>query len=90
MRRGSKVEMNVPLYRDVNTTKQPLPLPSVPSALPAPLQKPYTIYMDSMAFGMGCCCLQVTIVPRALLISSLLSNVAILMTPEHFMTNWVF
>ncbi|CAK9106752.1 Glutamate--cysteine ligase catalytic subunit (GCS heavy chain) (Gamma-ECS) (Gamma-glutamylcysteine synthetase) [Durusdinium trenchii] len=46
-RRGSKVDIRVPLYQDVKTpefqtTKDP------------------QIHMDCMAFGMGCCCLQVT------------------------------
>mmetsp|Transcript_3846 Transcript_3846/g.5370 ORF Transcript_3846/g.5370 Transcript_3846/m.5370 type:complete len:675 (-) Transcript_3846:30-2054(-) len=65
-RKGSKVEIAVPLYQDVNTTKEPLPIlpPSTPYQQQYPLPdcatKPNTIYADSMAFGMGCCCLQTT------------------------------
>ncbi|CAM9306203.1 unnamed protein product [Chrysoparadoxa australica] len=50
-RRQAKVQIEVPLYRDVNT--------------PEFLQQdaagaPPVIDMDCMAFGMGCCCLQLT------------------------------
>jgi len=57
MRRGSKVEINVPLFQDKNTQHTPLPIPNSPLNPP---QLPNNIYMDSMAFGMGCCCLQCT------------------------------
>lgn len=43
VRRGSAVEINVPLFRDENTP-----------------ESEDMIKMDAMAFGMGCCCLQVT------------------------------
>ncbi|KAG2207704.1 hypothetical protein INT47_011824 [Mucor saturninus] len=67
-RRGAKVQINMPIYHDVNTPK-PFYDPTVPwdrdlfkhdveakngAALPD------HIYMDAMAFGMGCCCLQIT------------------------------
>ncbi|ORY31829.1 glutamate-cysteine ligase-domain-containing protein [Naematelia encephala] len=64
-RRGSKVDIRVPLYIDRNT---PLPdnckvtyangetQPGPAKPLPG---TPY-IHMDAMAFGMGCCCLQIT------------------------------
>jgi glutamate--cysteine ligase catalytic subunit len=55
-RRGSKVAINIPLYMDTNT----LPMSNEEfraQGLPA---LPNHIYMDSMAFGMGQCCLQVT------------------------------
>ena len=61
-RRGSKVNINVPLYRDVNTTNNALPFPTnLPGSLPPPSSSviPNNIYLDSMAFGMGSCCLQV-------------------------------
>uniref|UniRef100_A0A5S6Q6Z0 Glutamate--cysteine ligase n=1 Tax=Trichuris muris TaxID=70415 RepID=A0A5S6Q6Z0_TRIMR len=63
MRRGSKVAINVPIYRDVNTPKPfledyngfgPAGDEAKENALPD------HIYMDAMGFGMGCCCLQVT------------------------------
>ena len=67
-RRGSKVRINVPLFRDVHTPT-PFVDPSVPwdrhefaEDQEAALGAAYTdhIYMDAMGFGMGCCCLQVT------------------------------
>jgi glutamate--cysteine ligase catalytic subunit len=67
-RRGSKVAINVPIYKDTNT-----PSPFVDPTIPYDRQlwpgdseakngaaKPDHIYMDAMAFGMGCCCLQIT------------------------------
>eukprot|EP01114_Cavostelium_apophysatum_P017669 TRINITY_DN5307_c0_g1_i1.p1 TRINITY_DN5307_c0_g1~~TRINITY_DN5307_c0_g1_i1.p1 ORF type:complete len:627 (+),score=179.73 TRINITY_DN5307_c0_g1_i1:107-1987(+) len=61
-RRGSKVEINLPLFKDVNTTSQPLPIPKANEGIePTPEQVPFNIYADSMAFGMGCCCLQTTL-----------------------------
>lgn len=56
-RRGKKVEIAVPVYKDVNTVwpwKDPL-TESIPNQFP-----PNSIYMDAMGFGMGCCCLQLT------------------------------
>ena len=41
-RRGEKVDIRIPIFKDVNT--------------PEDLEE---IHMDAMAFGMGCCCLQV-------------------------------
>ncbi|WWD18775.1 hypothetical protein CI109_103230 [Kwoniella shandongensis] len=63
-RRGSKVDIRVPLFIDENT--------QIPDGLNAPLSNGYGsgpakplpgtpyIHMDAMAFGMGCCCLQIT------------------------------
>mmetsp|Transcript_16796 Transcript_16796/g.23526 ORF Transcript_16796/g.23526 Transcript_16796/m.23526 type:complete len:841 (-) Transcript_16796:220-2742(-) len=48
-RRGSKVDIRVPLFKDKNTP-----------------QNEHEIHMDAMAFGMGCCCLQVTFLSRNL------------------------
>ena len=69
-RRGAKVAINMPIFYDINTPRpflEPLP-PSIATehgpdiCLPdvEPAAKPNHIYMDCMAFGMGCCCLQVT------------------------------
>ncbi|KAK9480978.1 glutamate-cysteine ligase-domain-containing protein [Lipomyces japonicus] len=67
-RRGSKVAMNVAIFKDKNT-----PIPFIDRTIPlnrnlypedanaregAALVD--SIYMDSMGFGMGCCCLQIT------------------------------
>lgn len=46
-RRGSKVDIRVPLFQDVMTPE-------------FKTSKDPQIHMDCMAFGMGCCCLQVT------------------------------
>eukprot|EP00931_Biecheleriopsis_adriatica_P051184 TRINITY_DN29664_c0_g1_i1.p1 TRINITY_DN29664_c0_g1~~TRINITY_DN29664_c0_g1_i1.p1 ORF type:complete len:746 (+),score=151.03 TRINITY_DN29664_c0_g1_i1:66-2240(+) len=46
-RRGSKVDIRIPLFKDAKT-------PEFES------DSDPTIRMDCMAFGMGCCCLQVT------------------------------
>ncbi|EPZ31111.1 glutamate--cysteine ligase catalytic subunit [Rozella allomycis CSF55] len=62
-RRGEKVAINVPVFRDTNTN-----VPFVEEIAP---HKTYGlegtnrrlndhIYLDCMCFGMGCCCLQVT------------------------------
>jgi glutamate--cysteine ligase catalytic subunit len=74
-RRGEKVAINLPIYRDTNTPipfREPLP-PSVVELLNRkgePLPPTLTdyepaalenhVYMDAMCFGMGCSCLQVT------------------------------
>ncbi|WFD26068.1 glutamate--cysteine ligase [Malassezia nana] len=67
-RRGSKVRINVPVFRDTHT-----PVPFVDPTIPwdrdlfredcearQGAAKADHIYMDAMGFGMGCCCLQVT------------------------------
>ncbi|XP_045150761.1 glutamate--cysteine ligase catalytic subunit isoform X3 [Echinops telfairi] len=58
-RRGEKVVINVPIFKDKNT-----PSPFI-EAFPedeeaARASKPDHIYLDAMGFGMGNCCLQVT------------------------------
>lgn len=50
-RRGEKVSINLPVFRDKNTV-----IP-VEGSLP---DKPDYVHMDAMGFGMGCCCLQLT------------------------------
>jgi glutamate--cysteine ligase catalytic subunit len=69
-RRGSKVAINLPIFKD---TKTPSPfLEDLPKSirdryppgtkLPDVVEDalPGHVYMDCMCFGMGCCCLQVT------------------------------
>ncbi|EST04595.1 Glutamate-cysteine ligase catalytic subunit [Kalmanozyma brasiliensis GHG001] len=67
-RRGAKVAINMPIFKDVNTPS-PFIDPSIPwdrelfpedAEAKAGAAKPDHIYMDAMGFGMGCCCLQVT------------------------------
>ncbi|XP_039301030.1 glutamate--cysteine ligase-like, partial [Nilaparvata lugens] len=58
MRRGEKVAINLPVYKDKNTQspfKEDLSAEGDSSAA-----LPDHVYMDAMAFGMGCCCLQLT------------------------------
>ncbi|XP_060604776.1 glutamate--cysteine ligase catalytic subunit-like [Ruditapes philippinarum] len=61
-RRGQKVAINVPIFKDKNT-----PSPFIEdlsqygdNGESAKAAKPDHIYMDCMGFGMGCSCLQVT------------------------------
>ena len=62
-RRGQKVEISLPLFMDIETdpmvsSKQGRIFPDAPES---PLAyEPNQVYMDCMAFGMGCCCLQIT------------------------------
>lgn len=65
-RRGRKVNIQIPLYRDENT-----PEFEGLAASPSSGDDPHAttpavpmIHMDAMAFGMGCCCLQVTFQAR--------------------------
>ena len=50
-RRGKKVEIKIPLFKDINTNLEVTP------------EEPYKnfVYMDAMGFGMGNCCVQVTV-----------------------------
>ncbi|XP_071469409.1 glutamate--cysteine ligase catalytic subunit isoform X2 [Marmota flaviventris] len=57
-RRGEKVVINVPIFKDKNT---PSPfIETFPDDEATKASKPDHIYMDAMGFGMGNCCLQVT------------------------------
>ncbi|KAI9886955.1 MAG: Zn finger-containing GTPase- Activating Protein for ARF [Watsoniomyces obsoletus] len=67
-RRGRKVEINVPIFRDVNTP-WPFKDPNINYDLHDYPEdddvrngaaKENHIYMDAMVFGMGSCCLQIT------------------------------
>ncbi|EAS34730.3 glutamate-cysteine ligase [Coccidioides immitis RS] len=67
-RRGRKVELNVPVFRDTNTP-WPFNDPTVnydlhtwpeDSDVRNGAVKKGHVYMDAMAFGMGSCCLQIT------------------------------
>lgn len=67
-RRGRKVELNVPVYKDLNTPS-PFKDPTVNYDLHIwpedddvrnGAAKDDHVYMDAMAFGMGSCCLQIT------------------------------
>ncbi|KAF6203999.1 hypothetical protein GE061_002338 [Apolygus lucorum] len=62
MRRGEKVAINIPVFKDSKTTSPFVDdfesLGDNGESQKAAL--PDHIYMDAMAFGMGCCCLQLT------------------------------
>ncbi|KAJ5793533.1 Glutamate-cysteine ligase catalytic subunit [Penicillium paradoxum] len=67
-RRGRKVELNVPVFHDINTPR-PFKDPTVNYDLHQwpedddvrnGAAKDDHVYMDAMAFGMGSCCLQIT------------------------------
>ena len=68
-RRGAKVALNVPVFRDTNTP-QPFRDPTVDydrhdwpeddDVRRPGVVRDNCIYMDAMAFGMGSCCLQIT------------------------------
>lgn len=71
-RRGSKVAINVPIFKDTNTAADEHGQfidPTIPwnrrdwpgdDEAKRGAARPDHIYMDAMAFGMGCCCLQIT------------------------------
>lgn len=63
-RRGRKVVINLPVYKDINTGD-----PFIDDTINEQVDfdgeakaalKSDHVYMDAMGFGMGCCCLQVT------------------------------
>jgi len=61
-RRGEKVAINIPIFKDTNT---PSPFIEDLSAVgddgtSQRAAKPDHVYMDAMGFGMGLCCLQLT------------------------------
>lgn len=67
-RRGRKVQLNVPIFKDKNTPS-PFSDPTVNYDLHQWPEdddvrqgavEPDCVYMDAMAFGMGSCCLQIT------------------------------
>ncbi|KAJ2760524.1 glutamate--cysteine ligase [Coemansia sp. BCRC 34490] len=68
-RRGSKVAINMPIFHDINTPRHFID-PTIPldrNLFPGDKEAsegaalPDHIYMDAMGFGMGCCCLQITL-----------------------------
>lgn len=58
-RRKKKQAINLPIYRDKNTADPYIP--PIPESRDQSAIKPNHVYMDCMGFGMGCCCLQLTI-----------------------------
>ena len=74
LRRGSKVAINLPIFKDSDTPfpfeeSPPKSISSHPSLIASPKSSlpdltrsalPNHVYMDAMAFGMGCSCLQIT------------------------------
>eukprot|EP00928_Gymnodinium_smaydae_P020646 TRINITY_DN17986_c0_g1_i1.p1 TRINITY_DN17986_c0_g1~~TRINITY_DN17986_c0_g1_i1.p1 ORF type:complete len:777 (-),score=166.32 TRINITY_DN17986_c0_g1_i1:33-2363(-) len=62
-RRGSKVDIRLPRFHDKCTPTRKPPGGPAPTNLKEALEMD-EVYMDCMAFGMGCCCLQVTFQAR--------------------------
>lgn len=62
LRRGDNVRISLPVFRDTLTDAHvSTHLPTLlPTTAPAP-DTAHRLEMDCMAFGMGCCCLQVTV-----------------------------
>lgn len=66
-RRGHKVAINLPIYPDVNTKLLDDSIPKNRDYFNSDLEpwigasKPGFVYMDSMGFGMGSSCLQITV-----------------------------
>lgn len=50
-RRGQKIDIRIPIFKDKNTQ---IPVDG------APADQPNVVYMDSLGFGGGCCCIQFT------------------------------
>ncbi|XP_028578436.2 glutamate--cysteine ligase catalytic subunit [Podarcis muralis] len=59
-RRGEKVVINVPIFKDKNTPSPFIETFPNDDGEGARAVKPDHVYMDAMGFGMGNCCLQVT------------------------------
>uniref|UniRef100_A0A8D8RA44 Glutamate--cysteine ligase n=1 Tax=Cacopsylla melanoneura TaxID=428564 RepID=A0A8D8RA44_9HEMI len=63
LRRGEKVAINIPIFKDVNTPRpfiEDLSQYGETDPTRAKAALPDHVYLDAMGFGMGCCCLQVT------------------------------
>lgn len=78
-RRRSKVAINLPIYRDKYTPDPFIEMFMDPEAREA--SKPNHVYMDATAFGMGCCCLQVTLQASHLKEAKVLYDQLIPITP---------
>ena len=50
----------MPKFIDTHTAKPAAPPGGPPPATAAAADEMAEVYMDAMAFGMGCCCLQVS------------------------------
>ena len=82
-RRGTKVDIQMPLFHDVNTpefklleNKQADVKIPVDSSGKSILEPDTFIHMDAMAFGMGMCCLQVSLhIRTSLALTTLFYNV---------------
>mmetsp|Transcript_17107 Transcript_17107/g.52533 ORF Transcript_17107/g.52533 Transcript_17107/m.52533 type:complete len:736 (-) Transcript_17107:2200-4407(-) len=72
-RRGANVDIQLPLFRDERT-------PEFAEGAPPDAAEP-TVKMDAMAYGMGCCCLQVTFQARDLAESRYMYDQLAVMAP---------
>jgi glutamate--cysteine ligase catalytic subunit len=62
-RRGSNVDIRMPKFVDTHTTPFARPVGCPAPASVEEADSMAEVYMDAMAFGMGCCCLQVRLPP---------------------------
>ena len=62
-RRSSNVDIRMPRYVDTATPPARFPAGCPPPQSAADADGMDEVYMDAMAFGMGCCCLQVCVHP---------------------------
>ena len=63
-RRGERVDIRLPRFRDAKTPAAARPAGGPPPSTAEEALQMEEVYMDAMAFGMGCCCLQVTFQAR--------------------------
>ena len=68
-RRGSKVNIESPIYKDINTDETLLN------------ENNGKVHMDCMGFGMGMCCLQVTFQARDMLESRYMYDILVILAP---------
>jgi len=59
-RRGKPVDIRMPRFKDTNTPEAKIPVGGPQPKFVDDALNMDEVYMDAMAFGMGCCCLQVT------------------------------
>lgn len=78
-RRQAKVAINLPIFFDTRTPSPFIEIFNDPESREA--ARPNHVYMDATAFGMGCCCLQVTLQASHLKEAKILYDQLIPMAP---------
>ena len=80
-RRGQNVDIRMPKFLDEKTPSPERPVGCAPPSTPSEADGMAEVYMDAMAFGMGCCCLQVTFQAREVQESRHLYDQLAVLTP---------